>query len=302
MPPVSLVPYPKFAASDANGFPLVGGRLYTYASGTTTPLATYTDATGVTAQTNPVILDARGEANVWLQNGVAYRYQLRDANDVALWTVDGILVSQVPTLAQIPGTGTSVATSNQTQDPGEAGTEVLATTALQDVQQLKFRIQEIAGGSTWRQTFVQRYRQGDFQAVYPVGATVSGGLNPTGNSFFEYRIFMGALEGYIAGQTLTFQMIRRWADFNTGTARCTFQVRQFRDGANNSIILSGDCNYISSDFADHVFSLNFTSAAYAPTDWINIEMARIGDDAADTAPGLIVQSGHVFGYTGIGGR
>jgi hypothetical protein len=298
MPPVSSVPYPKFQAFDANGNPLVGGRLYTYASGTTTLLATYTDATGVTAQTNPVILDARGEANVWVQNGLSYRYQLRDANDVTLWTVDGILVSQVPTLAQIPGTGTSVATSNQTQDPGEAGTEVLATTALQDVQQLKFRIQEIAGGSTWRQTMVQRYRGGDFQAV----GTTTGALNPTGTSFFEYRIFMGNLEGYVPGQTLTFQMLRRFVTDATGTARCTYQVRQFRDGANNSIILSGDTNFAPGDLADHVFSLNITSGALAITDFLNVEMARLGDDAADTNTSQIVQSGHVWGYTGIGGR
>jgi hypothetical protein len=298
MPPVSQVPYPKFQAFDANGNPLVGGRLYTYASGTTTPVATYVDATGVTAQTNPVILDARGEANVWLQNGVAYRYQLRDANDVTLWTVDGILVSQVPTLAQIPGTGTTVPASNQTQDPGEAGTEVLATTALQDVQQLKFRIQEIAGGNTWRQTLVQRYRSGTFRHFGPTPFF----LAPTGTSAYIFQIFMGELEGYVPGQLFTFQLLWRFSDVTTGTARITFVVRQYRDLANSSIIIAGDANFAPGDNTSRVLSLNITSAAYASTDYLNVEITRLGDDAADTAPGNVTVDGHVWGYTGIGGR
>jgi hypothetical protein len=61
-----LTPSPKVQFFDANGEPLVGGKLYTYAAGTSSPLATYTDSTGNTANANPVILDSRGEANVWL--------------------------------------------------------------------------------------------------------------------------------------------------------------------------------------------------------------------------------------------
>jgi hypothetical protein len=298
MPPVSLMPLPVFQAFDSNGNPLTGGKLYTTASGTTTPLATYTDSSGNTAHQNPIILNNRGESTIWLNNGSSYRLRLADANDVTIWTVDNVLISQVPTLTQIPGTGTSVATSNQTQDPGEAGTEVLATTALQDVQQLKFRIQEIAGGSTWRQTLVQRYRSGPWRHF----GTVPDALGPTGQSLFVFQIFIGELEGWIPGQTLTFQLIWRFSTGGTGTARCTYVVRQYRDGANSSIILAGDINFLPGDLATHVLSLNVTSAAYAATDYLNVEITRLGDDAVDTAPGNIVQDGHVWGYTGIGGR
>ena len=55
MPAVSISPTPKLQFLDANGAPLAGGLLYTYAAGTTTPLASYTDSTGVTANTNPVV-------------------------------------------------------------------------------------------------------------------------------------------------------------------------------------------------------------------------------------------------------
>jgi hypothetical protein len=73
----------------AGGVPLVGGKLYTYLAGTTTPLATYTNASGSTANANPVILDSRGEAAVWVGPS-AYKFKLCDANNVEIWTVDNI--------------------------------------------------------------------------------------------------------------------------------------------------------------------------------------------------------------------
>lgn len=87
---------PKLQFFDTDGNPLVGGRLYTYAAGTTTPLATYTSASGATPNTNPIILDARGEANVWLASS-NYKFVLKDADDVTIWTVDDITSSTVIT-------------------------------------------------------------------------------------------------------------------------------------------------------------------------------------------------------------
>ena len=88
----SLTPTPKQQFFDANGNPLVAGKVYTYAGGTTTPIATYTDQTGATANTNPVILDSRGMANIWLQPTIAYKFVITDENDVTQYTTDNILV------------------------------------------------------------------------------------------------------------------------------------------------------------------------------------------------------------------
>ena len=63
--PISYIS-PRLQATDEYGRPLVGGRLYTYKVGTTTPHPTYQDADGTAANTNPVILDARGEAVLFL--------------------------------------------------------------------------------------------------------------------------------------------------------------------------------------------------------------------------------------------
>ena len=60
--PTTLIPNPVMQFFDANGNPLVGGKLFTYAAGTTTPQSTFTDYNGATANTNPVIMNSRGEA------------------------------------------------------------------------------------------------------------------------------------------------------------------------------------------------------------------------------------------------
>jgi hypothetical protein len=71
---VSPVPHQQFF-DNTTGLPLAAGCLYTYITGTSTPLATYVDSTGTGQNTNPVILGADGGANLWLSNA-AYRFTL----------------------------------------------------------------------------------------------------------------------------------------------------------------------------------------------------------------------------------
>ena len=86
---VTLSPPPKLQFFDSYGNPLSGGLLYSYTAGTSTPLATYNDASGTTYNTNPIILDSRGEANVWL-GAASYKFKLATAANVEIWTVDNI--------------------------------------------------------------------------------------------------------------------------------------------------------------------------------------------------------------------
>lgn len=86
-----ISPQPKLQFLDNNGVPLSGGKVYTYAAGTTTPLTTYTDYTGNTANSNPVILDSRGECSIWLGTS-SYKFKLTTSTDVEVWTVDNISV------------------------------------------------------------------------------------------------------------------------------------------------------------------------------------------------------------------
>jgi len=83
-----IAPHIKHQFFDLNGNPLNGGKLETFSAGTTTPLATFTDATGLTANPNPIILDSRGEALIYLTVGVSYKFVLKDSLDNLIYTVD----------------------------------------------------------------------------------------------------------------------------------------------------------------------------------------------------------------------
>ena len=87
-----LTPSPKQQIFGSDGLPLVGGKIYTYAGGTSTPIATYTDYTAATPNTNPIILDSLGQANIWLLNTTSYKFIVKDADDVLLYTVDNIAI------------------------------------------------------------------------------------------------------------------------------------------------------------------------------------------------------------------
>jgi len=76
-----------------SGVILSGGKLYTYAAGTTTPQATYTTSSGATAHTNPIILDSAGRVpggEIWLTDTVQYKFILRDSADVLIATWDNL--------------------------------------------------------------------------------------------------------------------------------------------------------------------------------------------------------------------
>jgi len=126
----SLSPTPKLQFFGTDGSPLVGGKLYTYAAGTTTPLASYTDHTGVTANTNPVILDSNGEADVWLPDTTSYKYVLKDADDVLLYTVDYISVPVTTnSFASPPAIGTGTPNSATFTTLNVTGNAIFESTA-----------------------------------------------------------------------------------------------------------------------------------------------------------------------------
>jgi hypothetical protein len=77
-----------------DGVPLSGGKLYTYAAGTTTPETTYTSVSGSTPNENPIVLNSAGRVSgsneVWLTSGVAYKMVLQTSANVQLWSADDI--------------------------------------------------------------------------------------------------------------------------------------------------------------------------------------------------------------------
>lgn len=90
----TLMPLGKLQVLDNNGLPAAGYQLFTYESGTTTKLSTYSDSALTVPNTNPIILDASGRATVFV-GAAAYKQVLAPPTDsdpptTPLWTVDGI--------------------------------------------------------------------------------------------------------------------------------------------------------------------------------------------------------------------
>lgn len=84
----TLMPLPKQQYFDNAGVPLNGGQVYTYAVGTSTPKATYTDAAGTIQQPNPIVLNSRGEPPSPIYWNGNYKVVVTDSKGNVLYTVD----------------------------------------------------------------------------------------------------------------------------------------------------------------------------------------------------------------------
>jgi hypothetical protein len=111
-----------------SGVILSGGKLYTYAAGTTTPKATYTSSSGGTAHTNPIILDSAGRVpggEIWLQVS-PYKFMLYTSTDVLIATYDNIsgIGAAEFQVQNFTGTGSQVVFTLSSSSTGENSTFV----------------------------------------------------------------------------------------------------------------------------------------------------------------------------------
>lgn len=226
----SIATPPKLQFFDANGNPLAGGKLYSYAAGTTTPLATYTDAGGGTANSNPVVMDARGEANVWFGSS-QYKLKLTDADNVEIWTVDNLNGADAATLA------------------------VLAASSGSSL------IGYIQGGSGSVARTVQA-RLRDFVTVEDYGAVGDGSTDDT-------AAIQAAINGLTSGQTLVFDRNYKVNGSLTLTSktrvRLTGKGKVFLSGAASSSYifqLVGTCDDVE---IDHLTLVGDNNSGYTQT-------------------------------------
>ena len=122
---VNLSPVGGVAAQffTSTGAVLTGGKLYTYAAGTTTPQTAYTSSSGVTAHTNPIILDSAGRVpggEIWL-SAASYKFVLNTSTDVLIATYDNIsgIGAASYQINNFTGTGSQIAFTLSTASLGE---------------------------------------------------------------------------------------------------------------------------------------------------------------------------------------
>ena len=109
----TLVPWPKFTGFSDAGAILAGGLVDTFAAGTSTPLATYSDVGLTTPNANPVVLDAAGRATIYLSSA-SYKFVVKTSASVTVYSQDNI--AAVPLTAgdnDITGTAGEAFTAGQ---------------------------------------------------------------------------------------------------------------------------------------------------------------------------------------------
>jgi hypothetical protein len=110
---VFLAPMGGVAAQFFNndGTVLSGGKIYTYAAGTSTSLASYTTSVGNIARTNPIILDSSGRVpgggEIWITSA-GYKFVLNDSTDSLIATYDNIFGIGATSVLNYTGNGSTV--------------------------------------------------------------------------------------------------------------------------------------------------------------------------------------------------
>jgi hypothetical protein len=146
-PNASAIPFLKPQWLSSSGLPLNAGKLYFYAAGSSTAQDTYTTScSGValpmcTTNTNPVVLDSGGRANVFL-GPLCYKIVAQNFLGVQQWTEDNIC-----DIAQLLSNATGAARIGYSPSPGNITTTVSA--ALNRIFSSPINAQEFSGADTF---------------------------------------------------------------------------------------------------------------------------------------------------------
>lgn len=120
----TVMPTPFQTVQDGSGNPISGGKVCSFIAGTTTPVATYTDA-GLSVANNPVITaDSAGRFVAFLTPGVSYKFTYQSAAGTAN-TCDGVTYRTVDNVIAVPGSAAGVDVS-----PAIAGENIAAGNAV----------------------------------------------------------------------------------------------------------------------------------------------------------------------------
>lgn len=222
----ALTEAPKFYGTDANGDPLSGGKIYTYITGTDTPKATYTNSVGNVANTNPVVLDSAGRANIWLALDALYRFEVYDEDDVLVYGPIDSLGAAVnfPTLALSSGSGLIGFSQSATYIAGTLGLKGQQTVSVKDAP-----FNATGDGVTDDTTAIQA------AITFAIANGRRTVFLPEGTYIVSDTL---TLSGANLGITLAGEMFSSLADGSTGSAT----IIKWTGGADDIITATNTCN------------------------------------------------------------
>jgi len=200
---------------DNNGVPLAGGKLFSYAAGTTTPQATYTSATGVTAHSNPIILNAAGRVatgEIWLTAGSNYKFVLNTSSDVLIASWDNI--------TGINGTGITSAASNVSFTGFKGQSGVVQDLADNDGSDwIGFAVASSGTGAVARSA---QDKMRDVVSVKDFGAVGNGVADDTAAIQNALNVATGKILLFVGSETYKYSQLTVKANTELLTYGCTF--------------------------------------------------------------------------------
>ena len=172
-------------AMDISGIPATGGKLFTYAAGSTTKQNTYTDSTGATPQANPIILNARGEpaSPIWLTEGLTYKFVFSPSTDTDPPT------APIRTIDNVTGVNDVEGTADQWIASGITPTYISATQfTLPGDQTSAFHVGRRVKCTVTAGTVYGTIATSAYAALTTIGVTLDSGSLDSGLSAVEYGL------------------------------------------------------------------------------------------------------------------
>jgi len=143
LPNAVPMPTPVVQYVNSAGVPLAGSFLCSFAAGTTNPLATYTDSTAGTPNTNPIVLDSNGRAQIWV-GAPLYKFILYTGGNglcpgsgAVVWSADNVADTTLYFTNFVKTAGTATLITYVNPLAGAGGASRTVTSRLSDQHQLK---------------------------------------------------------------------------------------------------------------------------------------------------------------------
>lgn len=192
-----------------DGTVAAGGKVYTYVAGTTTPVATYTDNTGNVQNTNPIILDAKGEADIWSSSLIKVNVLQSDNTQVTGWPVD--YIGSAPSIGILSYRGKWNATTNTPTLASGSGTrgytyivEVAGTTSIDGVATWAVEDYIAFNGTAWEKI--------------PSGASQATSASVSAAAALASQVAAAASE---SASNASATLASQWATLTTGNVSAT---------------------------------------------------------------------------------
>ena len=216
---------PFIQVVNANGKPLSGAKLYTYTSGTTTPLASYTTNALSVAHANPVIADSNGRFPAIYLANQEYKLRLEDAYGTLVAQYDPVSTQSIVDNNQNIkiGSGTSpVLNYHQISKDGLIEGDVIATffASGSPVTTVNFRRVDGSGVNGAATGMAIQKNSSNNRSV-----NAAGTLNASGADYAEYvrkSETCGVLaKGQICGRDSQGRLTDKWSEAYTFCVKST---------------------------------------------------------------------------------